>query len=77
MITIMDLDHVYKHIGVDTRSSQFAVISLSGPQGEIRQSYLNTQPFGPRRAPIQLGPGNAIRNIRTEEGLLGMDGCLC
>ena len=51
MLTIMDFAHAYKHIGVDTRSSKFAVIALSGPQGKIRLSHLNTHPFGSRRAP--------------------------
>ena len=51
MLTILGCDHAYKHIGVHTRSTKFAAISPSGPQGEIRPAYLNTKPFGSRRAP--------------------------
>ena len=51
MLTIMDSAHAYKHIGLDTDSARFAVISLANPEGRIMMAHLNTQPFGPRRAP--------------------------
>ena len=51
MLTIMDFAHAYKHIGLDPNSTQFAVIALANPEGEVMMAHLNTQPFGSRRAP--------------------------
>ena len=51
LLTIMDFAHAYKHIGVDTKSTRFAVIALTDPQGAVCMAHLNTQPFGSRRAP--------------------------
>ena len=33
LLTIMDFAHAYKRIGVDTKSTRFAVIALTDPQG--------------------------------------------
>ena len=51
MLAIMDFAHAYKHIGVESKSTQFDRIAPSDPQGEIRLAYLNTQAFGSRRPP--------------------------
>ena len=51
MLTILDFAHAYKHIGVGAKSTRFAVIALSDPHGAVCMAYLNTQPFGSRRAP--------------------------
>ena len=55
LLTIMDFAHAYKHIGVDAKSTRFAVIAHPDPQGAVCMAYLNTQPFGPRRAPANWG----------------------
>ena len=51
MLTIMDFANAYKHIGVYNASTQFDVIALPDPKGGVEMAYLNTQPFGSRRAP--------------------------
>ena len=50
LLTIVDLAHSDKNIRVSPTSPRFAVVAISGHQGEVSIDYLGAQQFAPRRA---------------------------
>ena len=51
MPEIVDFAHALNRNGLGQESKPPAVITLAAPDGQVMMSYLNTQPFGPHRAP--------------------------
>ena len=51
MLTVMDFANAYRHIGPGRNSTKCSAIAFADPSGNVQIVRLNTQPFGPRRAP--------------------------